>query len=266
MTVPTRILTLLAQAPGPLCDDCLATLANLSQRQHANSTCRGLHNQAKIGRGEAACDRCGGHKLVNWPAVGTARPAPTVANTRPPQQTGKAIVPKPTGQDPGATPVALTDDGWILLRHTFCRITRIQPECDATGKVRRHYPHREGAADTTELHRHGAGPFCRFRIPAHLNHEGVYLLAEGMETRYVGRCQDLAQRFNLGYGQISPRNCYQGGQTTNCRINGEILKLAEAERYLDLWFCGIPDPGDLESRLIAALTPPWNQQTAPTSH
>lgn len=251
MTVAARILTHPTQSPGPLCDDCLLTLASLSQRQHANSACRGLHNQAKIGRGKAACNRCGSHKLVYWLTNGGCSPVTTVSGTSSPKQ---AI--------PATALVALTDNGWILLGHTFCRITRIQPECDVTGKVRPHFPHREYAeADTTELHRYGAGPFCRFRIPAHLNHEGVYLLAEGEEIRYVGRCRDLAQRFNLGYGLISPRNCYQGGQNTNCKINRGILALAEEGRALDLWFCGVPDPGDLESRLIAALTPPWNRSS-----
>ena len=27
---------------------------------------------------------------------------------------------------------------------------------------------------------------------------------------YIGECQDFAQRFNTGYGQISPKNCFKG--------------------------------------------------------
>jgi hypothetical protein len=32
---------------------------------------------------------------------------------------------------------------------------------------------------------------------------------------YVGECRDLVKRFNSGYGQISPRNCFVGGRRTN---------------------------------------------------
>ena len=30
-------------------------------------------------------------------------------------------------------------------------------------------------------------------------------------------------RYNNGYGRISPRNCFQGGQSTNCRVNNLIF-------------------------------------------
>ena len=43
---------------------------------------------------------------------------------------------------------------------------------------------------------------------------------------YIGETAGLRQRFNMGYGNISPRNCYVGGQSTNCKMNKIVPKLA----------------------------------------
>ena len=79
---------------------------------------------------------------------------------------------------------------------------------------------------------------------------------------YIGECQDFSQRFNTGYGQISPKNCFKGGQETNCRINQLILKCAESGWSVDAYFIETADPADrfkLESAYIAAYSPAWNR-------
>ena len=43
----------------------------------------------------------------------------------------------------------------------------------------------------------------------------------------MGECANLSVRFNAGYGNISPKNCFKGGQETNCRLNN-LLYLAAA--------------------------------------
>jgi len=78
----------------------------------------------------------------------------------------------------------------------------------------------------------------------------------------VGECQDFARRFNTGYGQISPKNCYKGGQETSCRINQLILKCAESGWSIDVYFVETADAAGrflLESAYIAAFSPAWNR-------
>lgn len=89
-------------------------------------------------------------------------------------------------------------------------------------------------------------------------------MAQGDAVRYVGETTDLEQRWGAtGYGQISPRNCFVGGQDTNCRINNLLLLETKTGGQFDLWFH--PVDGDknarlsVESLLMASLQPPWNR-------
>lgn len=87
------------------------------------------------------------------------------------------------------------------------------------------------------LNRYGHGPFCRFLVPKRFaRRTGVYLILIDEHTRYVGECEDLAKRYNMGYGSISPRNCYEGGQLTNCRINNHVLREHKKDSKIDLYF------------------------------
>ena len=78
---------------------------------------------------------------------------------------------------------------------------------------------------------------------------------------YVGIANHLAQRWGpQGYGNISPRNCYVGGQSTNCKVNNYILLCAREDRRTDLWIYETSDAGPVEAKLIRELEPPWNGQ------
>jgi len=122
--------------------------------------------------------------------------------------------------------------------------------------------HKTGiTTNETSLHKYGRGPFCQFRIPKNLLYEGVYALKEGQAIIYIGMCQNLSDRFNArGYGTISPRNCFDGGQHTNCKINNSILKSIKKGRKIELWFYPTHDRHLVESRLILRLQPSWNSQ------
>ena len=47
---------------------------------------------------------------------------------------------------------------------------------------------------------------------------------------------DTALSCNIGYGKISPRNCYAGGQSTNCKMNKIVLELFQQGKRVDLFF------------------------------
>jgi len=108
-----------------------------------------------------------------------------------------------------------------------------------------------------KLHAYGEGPFCRFKIQA--RHEaGVYAILVDGQLQYIGRTLDLATRFNQGYGRISPRNIYTGGQPTNCRINHLIFQTVQDGKAVTLNFLPTADYVQIESALISDCNPAWN--------
>lgn len=99
------------------------------------------------------------------------------------------------------------------------------------------------------LNPHGLGPFTRLRPPPLPSVPGVYAIVndEG-EVLYVGRARDsLATRWGRrGYSVIDPRNCFVGGQSTNCHINALITGELIIGRSPLLLVHEIANPSDLE--------------------
>jgi len=142
---------------------------------------------------------------------------------------------------------------------TFDYVCAIVPESDNSDQVRSFMPQTLYAkAASTRLNRYGSGPFCRFHIPKAITREGVYVIARGDQAMYVGLCDNLSSRFNVGYGNISPKNCYVGGQSTNCKINTKILQETLNSTALQLWFLQNADKENMEREMIQHLRPPWN--------
>jgi hypothetical protein len=108
------------------------------------------------------------------------------------------------------------------------------------------------------LNKYGKGPFCRFQIP-NIIKGGVYIIYLNGKPVYVGECQDLGSRFNVGYGIISPRNCFEGGRSTNCRINSSVLNAIKQGLKVDLFFLETNDRFRIERELINKLSPEWNR-------
>lgn len=143
--------------------------------------------------------------------------------------------------------------------HDFTFVALLAPERDLAGVVREYSPQgRYAKAGAVPLHKYGLGTFCRFRLALPKGLSGVYALVLDGTVRYFGECEDLGKRFNTGYGNISPKNCYQGGQATNCKINRRILDAAKARGRVDLYFHPTPLRRTVEQQLIARYLPPWN--------
>ena len=176
-----------------------------------------------------------------------ASPMPT------PARLPRAIRPSSSSKGPPSGPMPLAG-------HSFRFVCSLEPERDAAGRPLEFMPQAAYAkAATSKLHRWGAGPFCRFRIPPSWSgKKGVYAITVDAVLRYVGQCEDLGLRFNLGYGQISPKNAYQGGQSTNCKVNHAVLLAAKAGARIQLWFHATDDLDGVEGALITGLRPPWN--------
>lgn len=145
--------------------------------------------------------------------------------------------------------------------YEFIYICRIQPEMDDHNKVRIFRPQdRYAKASQLSLHSGGDVPFCKFRIPGEHRMPGVYLLTVNYNEKYIGECRNLAKRYNSGYGQISPRNCFIGGRLTNCRINSLIFETVAGGNSVDLWLLETENYKEVEKKLILLRKPCWNRK------
>ena len=143
--------------------------------------------------------------------------------------------------------------------HTFELICSIEPE-HANGLILQDKPQaRFDNEKNLPLNKYGEGAFCRFRIPKEHTIAGVYVVTSDDDPKYVGECENLSSRYNTGYGQISPRNCFKGGQETNCRINKLILNETLAGRSVKLWFKPTAEYKAIERDLRNQRAWPWNR-------
>ena len=149
--------------------------------------------------------------------------------------------------------------------YLFEQVGLIEPLRNDSGAIIEELPQtRYRKKDSLPLNNYGHGPFCRFRVARGYRESGVYIIASGAAALYVGECQNLEVRFSSrGYGGISPRNCFRGGQETNCRINALILNAVKSGDELVLWFHRTDGEKtfrvEIETRLMDALKPAWNR-------
>ena len=143
----------------------------------------------------------------------------------------------------------------------FSLVGSLAVERDATGAPLQFMPQADYAnLKRKALNPHGAGAFCRFRLPGATTAPGVYVVTQDRTPVYVGIAENLARRWGpMGYGSISPVNCYVGGQSTNCKINSRVLAGTLAGQTYEVWFLGVADNRRaIEVETIKALTPAWN--------
>lgn len=152
-----------------------------------------------------------------------------------------------------------------LSGYSFSFVQRLIPILKPDGSPRIYMPqllYQE--KDKYSLHKYGNGPFCRFSISSEWNGvAGVYALIENFNILYIGQCADFGKRYNQGYGNISPRNCYVGGQTTNCKINALILEKYIEGSPLSLYFYPTSNYDRVERILISAFRPSYNGAVPP---
>ncbi len=104
--------------------------------------------------------------------------------------------------------------------------------------------------------------FCRFRLKNAEAAAGVYAWVvdgEGCPV-YIGEARNLKTGFHSGYGIISPRNCYKGGQKTNCKMNTVVLALSQEGKTVHLYFYKTADYKNVELALIRHYHPINNEK------
>lgn len=228
-------------------DDELATRLQIS-RQTVNQECRLLASKGALVR-EQSPDK---GKIANSLAQGHWLSRPV-----------KQPKPAKTPETPSASPAPVAQhngETLNLANFIFAFVCDLALASETSGAIQSFLPQsRYRNAANLKLNKYGAGPFCKFKIPRHHNGAGVYVITIDGTPVYVGECENLASRYNMGYGNISPRNCYQGGQETNCRINNLIYGSVERGASARLWFFATADFKAVESELRGKLKLPWNR-------
>lgn len=113
-------------------------------------------------------------------------------------------------------------------------------------------------AKESSLHEFGSGEFCKFKLNNAKNISGVYAWIINDEVIYIGEAVNFKKRFNMGYGIISPRNCFVGGQKTNCKMNKVVLDTYKNGQNIDIYFYETKDYKAIEKELLKSITTPYN--------
>lgn len=155
-------------------------------------------------------------------------------------------------------PLNLSAKAMTICGYEFRYLQQLTPECDANGKIIKYYPQSKyDNKKNLPLSYHGKGPFCRFSIKAG-EWPGVYLWVVDNNIIYIGETDGLQRRFNAGYGRIAPRNCYLGGQSTNCKMNKVVLSLYVQGKTVSLFFYSTTDYKRVELDLLGEINTPYN--------
>ena len=145
----------------------------------------------------------------------------------------------------------------------FNKEYNVEVDKDGDGRIKVYSPqNRYENSKGLKLTEDGKGTFCSFKITDASTKAGTYVFTVKNVPYYVGKCVNLYKRVNSGYGVISPRNCYKGGQNTNCRINKNILEESRAGKTIKLYFYKNDNREKVEKETISCLKTidRWNKQ------
>ena len=135
----------------------------------------------------------------------------------------------------------------ILLRDkNGCYVRFPQRRFDNKAK---NYPYLAGIDYFTE--------FCHFK-PNLPKESGVYLWVVNDEIIYIGEAKDLRSRFNNGYGNVSPRNCFKGGQSTNVKMNRVALSYFKDRQTIEIYVFETGEHEEIELYLLNRIDTPYN--------
>ena len=144
-----------------------------------------------------------------------------------------------------------------VLEYEFQFVQQLIPECE-NGMIKEYAPQKQYANhEHLPVGPYGSGTFCRFSIRTPVA-PGVYLWVVAGEIIYIGETTNLLNRFNNGYGNISPRNCYIGGQSTNCKMNKVVMEYYKKGQVIDLYFLPTEDYKQIELSLLRRIHTKYN--------
>ncbi|OKY79116.1 MAG: hypothetical protein BTN85_1622 [Candidatus Methanohalarchaeum thermophilum] len=142
----------------------------------------------------------------------------------------------------------------------FNFVCEIEPVRDGDGSIRYFMPQkRYSEANSASVHQFGWGPFCKFEISTDYGgSEGVFALKVDEKIKFIEETCDLDKKFNRGYGEITPENCFKDDKEDNCRINHNIFEEKRMNRSICLYFKETSNREKLKNQLIQKIEPEWN--------
>lgn len=145
--------------------------------------------------------------------------------------------------------------------YDFKFVETIEPKTTELGGIWKESPQsRYKNKKELVLHEYGDREFCKFKLHNAKEISGVYawiLEGESMPI-YIGETNNFKKRFNMGYGTISPRNCYKGGQKTNCKMNKVVLEKYIEGKRIQIYFYATNDYKKVELELLNTINTPYN--------
>lgn len=145
--------------------------------------------------------------------------------------------------------------------YEFEFVETIEPKKNQDGGIWNEFPQcRYINEENIELHEYGKGAFCKFKLNNAKSVSGVYawVLEGETEPIYIGETNNFQKRFCIGYGTISPRNCYVGGQMTNCKMNKVVLQKYIEGKKIQIYFYSTKDYKNVELELLNIIDTPYN--------
>lgn len=137
-------------------------------------------------------------------------------------------------------------------QYSFEFVESIVPQ-EIDGEIVLYSPQEKLKDQSERLHKYGEGYFCKFKI-SKCNCPGVYIWVVDSNVIYIGETQSLSNRINNGYGNISPRNCYDGGQTTNCKMNKVVIDWHRVGKKIDIYFLETNDHKKIEKECLKVIS------------
>jgi hypothetical protein len=146
--------------------------------------------------------------------------------------------------------------------YKFSCASQIDAEREVDGKIITWKPTGKYYKDDRALHKFGHGPFATLEVETLRSNMGVYLVIKNeVDVMFVGATRDaFSKRWGkaAGFRSISPSACYQGGDSTYCRVKSAIVSELEAGNRLSLWIFTTADPLGVKRRITGVSLPPWN--------
>ncbi len=152
----------------------------------------------------------------------------------------------------------MNDKTITLNNYIFKFVNILNPECDLNGKIISYSPQeRYNNKKQLPLNKNGEGSFCKFKLAIEPI-SGVYLWVADNQIIYIGEASNLSKRFNMGYGNISPKNCFKNGQSTNCKMNKIVKEYYEKNILIEIYAYYTKEYKKIEKELIIKYSPKFN--------
>lgn len=295
MSHTNTILEYINNHNTPYCDDCLSINCNILPRQSVNQICNKLSKQGILARYRNVCSSCNSIKITSTivekkDISNFVEHSVEITNginkkSKNSEEKGYFNVEKVRNSNTDFIEVSLLfqekNIGDIFKEYTSSTL-RETVEKDRYNKLKEQvYKNYKDYLDyplgkflfylktvnsdfyKLFLNSHGDSQYCTFSFIDKEFYEakGIYAYKLNDKIVYVGRVKGINTfntRVNQGYANISPKNCYIDGQSTNCRINSLVNNNYGSIKLFLLPLDSDAEIIKFEKILIDILKPKWN--------